>query len=138
MKFFFKLENNKEFNSETQAELVFPSCDTPKRLVFYLSKVFGLEQKWSISVPDLGTKCTLTVSPGAATPPRNALLVECNWMFHKWPTCQAPHFTDTCLEKHKLNPCFGMIPWRINSLQYCCLKNPMERGAWPASVHRAA
>ena len=22
-----------------------------------------------------------------------------------------------------------------NSLQYCCLGNPMDRGAWPATVH---
>ena len=22
-----------------------------------------------------------------------------------------------------------------NSLQYCCLENPMDRGAWPATVH---
>ena len=23
-----------------------------------------------------------------------------------------------------------------NPLQYCCLKNPTDRGAWPATVHR--
>ena len=22
-----------------------------------------------------------------------------------------------------------------NPLQYCCLENPMDRGAWPATVH---
>ena len=25
-----------------------------------------------------------------------------------------------------------------NSLQYLCLKNPMDRGAWQATVHRIA
>ena len=25
-----------------------------------------------------------------------------------------------------------------NSLQYCCLENPMDRGAWWATVHRVA
>lgn len=65
-------------NSETQAELVFPSCDRPKRLVFYLSKVFGLEQKWNVSLPGLGTKHTLTVSPAASTPPQSMLLVKCD------------------------------------------------------------
>ena len=25
-----------------------------------------------------------------------------------------------------------------NLLQYSCLKNPMDRGAWPATVHRVA
>ena len=30
------------------------------------------------------------------------------------------------------NPWFGKIPWRSNSnpVQYSCLKNPMDRGAW--------
>ena len=25
-----------------------------------------------------------------------------------------------------------------NPLQYSCLENPMDRGAWPATVHRVA
>jgi len=25
-----------------------------------------------------------------------------------------------------------------NPLQYSCLKNPMDRGTWPATVHRVA
>ena len=37
----------------------------------------------------------------------------------------------------------GLIPWlgrspgggRGNSLQYSCWKNPMDRGAWRATVH---
>ena len=31
----------------------------------------------------------------------------------------------------------GKIPWRkrSNPLQYCCLENPVDRGAWRATVH---
>ena len=25
-----------------------------------------------------------------------------------------------------------------NPLQYCCLENPMDRGAWQATIHRVA
>ena len=34
----------------------------------------------------------------------------------------------------------GKIPWRrvCNPLQYSCLENLMNRGAWQAIVHRAA
>ena len=28
--------------------------------------------------------------------------------------------------------------WSLGPLQYPCLKNPMDRGAWPAMVHRVA
>ena len=35
------------------------------------------------------------------------------------------------------NPWVGKIPWRSkwNPLQYSCLGNPMDRGAWWAIVH---
>ena len=35
------------------------------------------------------------------------------------------------------NPWVRKIPWRGRSspLQYSCLENPMERGAWWATVH---
>ena len=29
----------------------------------------------------------------------------------------------------------GKIPWEYNRLQYSCLENPMNRGAWRATVH---
>ena len=40
----------------------------------------------------------------------------------------------------------GSVPWlgrspgggHGNPLQYFCLKNPMDRGAWQAAVHRVA
>ena len=28
--------------------------------------------------------------------------------------------------------------WPNNPLQYSCLENPMDRGAWQATVHRVA
>ena len=31
------------------------------------------------------------------------------------------------------NPFLGKIPWR--SLWYSCLENPIDRGAWQATVH---
>ena len=33
--------------------------------------------------------------------------------------------------------CVGRSPWRrkCNPLQYSCLGNPMDRGAWQATVH---
>ena len=37
----------------------------------------------------------------------------------------------------RFDPCVGKIPWRreCNPLQYSCLENPMDRGAWQATVH---
>jgi len=34
----------------------------------------------------------------------------------------------------------GKFPWRrtCNPVQYSCLKNPMDRGDWWATVHRVA
>ena len=39
-----------------------------------------------------------------------------------------------------LNLGSGRSPWRGhgNSLQYSCLENPIDRGAWQATVHRVA
>jgi len=36
------------------------------------------------------------------------------------------------------NPWVGKIPWRRawQPLQYSCLENSMDRGAWQATVHR--
>ena len=39
------------------------------------------------------------------------------------------------------DPWVGKIPWRedmANPLQCSCLENPMDRGAWWATVHRVA
>ena len=47
-----------------------------------------------------------------------------------------------CLQfrKPRFYPLVREIPWKRNGnpLQYSCLENPMDRGAWPATVHRVA
>ena len=51
----------------------------------------------------------------------------------KEPTCQC-----TRPKRCGFNPWVRKIPWRRHgdSLQYSCLENPMERGAWQSRVHR--
>ena len=41
---------------------------------------------------------------------------------------------------HGFNPWIRNIPWRraCNPLQYSCLENPMDRGAWQVTFHRVA
>ena len=42
------------------------------------------------------------------------------------------------LKRHNFDPRVGKIPWRRawhNRLQYSCLENPMDRGAWQVTVH---
>ena len=42
----------------------------------------------------------------------------------------------------RFDPWVGKMPWRMGiqyfPLQYSCLGNPMDGGAWPAIVHRVA
>ena len=42
--------------------------------------------------------------------------------------------------RHRFYPWVGKIPrgGSVNPLQYYCLENPMDRGAWQATVHRVA
>ena len=42
------------------------------------------------------------------------------------------------VKRHGFNLWVGKIPWRRawKLLQYSCLENPMDRGAWQATVHR--
>ena len=49
------------------------------------------------------------------------------------PACQCRR-----CKRLTFSPWFGKIPWRrkCNPLQYSCLENPMDRGAWRATVHR--
>ena len=46
----------------------------------------------------------------------------------------------TVIQETQFNPWVGKIPGRGNGnpLQYSCLENPMDRGAWWATVHRLA
>ena len=44
-------------------------------------------------------------------------------------------------KKHEFDPWFGRRSPGVgngNSLQYSCLENPMDRGAWRAAVHGVA
>ena len=43
-------------------------------------------------------------------------------------------------KKHRFDPWVGKIPEErhINPLQCSCLENPMDRGAWWATIHRVA
>ena len=51
----------------------------------------------------------------------------------KEPTCQCRR-----LKRRGFYPWVRKIPWRraCNPLQYSCLENPMDRGAWQVTVHR--
>ena len=42
-------------------------------------------------------------------------------------------------KSHGLHPWVGKMPWRRegNLLQYSCLENPTDRGAWQATVHES-
>ena len=53
----------------------------------------------------------------------------------KEPVCQCSRYKHT-----GLIPGLGRFPGggHGNLLQYSCLENPMERGAWQAVVHRVA
>ena len=50
----------------------------------------------------------------------------------KEPACQCRR-----LKRHGFNPRIRKIPWRRhgNPLQYSCLKNPLDRETWQATVH---
>ena len=55
------------------------------------------------------------------------------WFSAKESTCQC--------RRHRLDFWFGKIPWRRsrgNPLQYSCMKNLMDRGAWWATVYWVA
>ena len=49
------------------------------------------------------------------------------WLSCKESACQR--------RRHRFNPWVRKMPWRSNPLQYSCLGNPMDRGAWRAMVH---
>ena len=45
------------------------------------------------------------------------------------------------IREGEFNPWVGKIPWRRKNgspLQYCCLENPMDRGAWQVTVYSIA
>ena len=53
----------------------------------------------------------------------------------KEPACQCRRH-----KRHLCDPGLGRFPGggHGNPLQYSCLENPLDRGAWQATVHRVA
>ena len=51
------------------------------------------------------------------------------WLSGKESACQC--------RRHEFNPWVQKLPWGGNGkpFQYSCLENPMDRGAWRATVH---
>ena len=51
-----------------------------------------------------------------------------------------PHANAGAAKRHKFHPWVKKIPWRRKwqPLQYSCLENSMDRGAWQAIVHKVA
>ena len=58
------------------------------------------------------------------------------WLSGKESTCQCRRYRKC--RRLRFDPWVGKIPWKRkwHSLQYPCLENPMDRGAWRATVHR--
>ena len=54
------------------------------------------------------------------------------WLSSQESTCQC--------RRPRLDPWVSKIPWRKEwlPLQYSCLGNPMDRGAWRATIHGVA
>ena len=61
-----------------------------------------------------------------------SLYTSCVWVCHKESTWNAG-------DMGSIPESMGSIPGggHGNPLQYSCLENPMDRGAWPATVHGA-
>ena len=56
------------------------------------------------------------------------------------PSCEEPPCQCRRHRRCGFDPWVGKIPWRRKRqpLQYSCLENPMDRGAWWATVHGVA
>ena len=59
------------------------------------------------------------------------------WGLPRWPSGKEFACQLRRCKRHKCDPWVGKIPGggNSNSLQYSCLKNPMDREAWWATVH---
>ena len=64
----------------------------------------------------------------------------CNLGFPVGPSGKEPIYQCKRIKRLGFHPWVGKTPWRraCNQLQYSCLGNPMDRGAWWATVHGAA
>ena len=54
------------------------------------------------------------------------------WLSDKESTCNAGDMDEGLIPGSERSPGGG----HGNPIQYSCLENPMDRGAWPATVHR--
>ena len=65
---------------------------------------------------------------------------ELNWTegFPSGSSRQEPAYQSRKQKRYGFDPCVGKSPGggHGNPLQYSCLENPMDRGAWQAMVHR--
>ena len=64
----------------------------------------------------------------------------CNLGFPGGPSGKEPAYQCRRHKRLRFDPWVGKTPRRraCNPLQYSCLENPMDRGAWRAAVHTAA
>ena len=78
-------------------------------------------QKWKIHVCSYKLPVTLAGFPW--------------WLGAKEHTCQCRR-----CKRSGFHPWVGKIPWEgdDNWLQYSCLENPLDRGAWQDTVHQVA
>ena len=91
----------------------------------------ALTAKGMCSIPDWGTKIPEARSYSKKRKKRLPILTRW-WLSGKEPAKQAADF----------NPCVGKIPWKRKwqptALQYACLGNPIDWGAWRVTVHGVA
>ena len=72
-----------------------------------------------------------------------AYMCVCVYIYIKWGFPDGPSGKETTCQGRKykrpgINPWVRKIPWgrAQQPLQYCCLGNPVDSGAWQALVHR--
>ena len=100
-----------------------------------LSKISHYTSNWQKSINmhllKMGTHIYLLLvwMQTAATFPEGSLTTGLpRWLNGKESACQC--------RRHQFYPLVGKIPWKGNGnpLQYSCLENPIDRGAWRAIV----
>ena len=69
---------------------------------------------------------------------QKCMTVQCLVGLLRWLSGKEPTYQCKRHKRCKFSPSVIKIPWRraCNPLQYSCLENPMDRGAWQAIVSR--
>ena len=65
----------------------------------------------------------------------NSRFICQRWLFHTW--CSMLESQGWCFKKYIYFYLFIWM-WQVTPLQYSCLENPMDGGAWKAAVHGVA